>query len=304
MAQMSLLEDTHASHLVMPGSDEARKTTVISGRKCIDLLKLSGRDGLLPRMCLGTSLWGSTMCYLTWKPKATPGGRLLFQLSPSTPGTAEIESGLLPNYGASPTHSIPTPTAQDYGSNKSTSPGSRVRPSLQSLARSGKFFPTPDATRRGAPLKFTGIRPSGAKESYTLEAAAKDYGMMPTPRSTQGGPDFARANREGSGGDDLVTFLARQMLPTPRASDSKGGVTGEETLIKRAEHTRGVPLEEHLNRVMLPTNAGSEKSMGTIQEWGGSQNTLRGSELGKSHLNPSFVEELMGFPTGWTDLED
>jgi len=98
-------EDTPASHSHMPGSEAVRTMTAISGQKCIDLLKLSDRDGCLPRMLLGTSRWASTMCYLTWKPRTTPGGRLLFQLVPSMPSTAEIESGLWP-----------TPAARDYRS--------------------------------------------------------------------------------------------------------------------------------------------------------------------------------------------
>lgn len=88
--------DTHASHSVPPGSDKARKMTAISGRKCVELLQASGRDGLLPRTLLGTSAWASTKCWLTWKPRTTPGGRLLSQLAPSMPTTEETEFGLLP----------------------------------------------------------------------------------------------------------------------------------------------------------------------------------------------------------------
>ena len=50
------------------------------------------------RKCLWSpSQWASTKCYLTWKPKATPQGRLLFQLAPSMRPTEETESGLLPS---------------------------------------------------------------------------------------------------------------------------------------------------------------------------------------------------------------
>jgi hypothetical protein len=34
--------------------------------------------------------------------------------------------------------------------------------------------------------------------------------IWPTPKSSPSGPDFARANREGSGGDDLATSVARE----------------------------------------------------------------------------------------------
>ncbi len=42
----------------------------------------------------------------------------------------------------------------------------------------------------------------------------------PTPKSTLSGPDFARAEREGSGGDDLATAAAR--FPTPTANRRSG----------------------------------------------------------------------------------
>ena len=75
-----------------PGSDEAQTMTVSSGRKCTALLRKSGPVGSWLRMCLGSSSWRSTRCYLTWKPSATPSGRLLFRLAPSMPRTDESEA--------------------------------------------------------------------------------------------------------------------------------------------------------------------------------------------------------------------
>ena len=37
--------------------------------------------------------------------------------------------------------------------------------------------------------------------------------MLPTPKSTQSGPDYARWEREGSGGDDLVTAIGGSLNP-------------------------------------------------------------------------------------------
>jgi hypothetical protein len=34
--------------------------------------------------------------------------------------------------------------------------------------------------------------------------------IWPTPKSSPSGPDYARAAREGSGGDDLATAAARE----------------------------------------------------------------------------------------------
>ena len=76
------------------GSEQARQMTVRSGLKCAELLRNPSQAGCLVKMLLESSVWNSTECYLTWKPSATPHGRLLFQLVPWTQSTGEIESGL------------------------------------------------------------------------------------------------------------------------------------------------------------------------------------------------------------------
>ncbi len=45
-------------------------------------------------------------------------------------------------------------------------------------------------------------------------------------------------------------------------------------------------------------------NVGTMFEWGGSQNWVRKEmpELARGSLNPNWVEWLMGWPIGWTDL--
>jgi hypothetical protein len=66
----------------------------------------------------------------------------------------------------------------------------------------------------------------------------------------------------------------------------------------------GVRLTEYLQRRMLPTpNAGNEHWGGRLDEWGGSTNPFRGTEIGRLKLNPCWVEQLMGWPTGSTDLK-
>jgi hypothetical protein len=91
------------------------------------------------------------------------------------------------------------------------------------------------------------------------------------------------------------------LLPTPTATDYKGSPTS--TLGSRMDHSRGVRLEEHLKRQLLPTpTAGNWHSAGRMDEWGG-KNWTRGLEIGRLHLNPSLVEEMMSFPLGWTGLK-
>lgn len=86
LVQLTLFaEDTPASRSRRQGSAEARRMTVTSGLKCLGSPKNFGPIGLLEKMLLGTSLWGSTMCWMTWRTKVTPRGRLLFRLVPYAP---------------------------------------------------------------------------------------------------------------------------------------------------------------------------------------------------------------------------
>ena len=91
--------DFPASHSVVPGSNEARTMTAISGRKCSESYKRQGQLGLLVRMLLESSAWHSTKCVLTWKRVDTKSSRSLFQLAVSMPRTEETECGfwLTPN---------------------------------------------------------------------------------------------------------------------------------------------------------------------------------------------------------------
>ena len=85
-----------ASHSHKQVNEMERKMTVTSGHICLKLLPKSNPLGLLVKMLLESSIWYSNKCVLTWKPKVMKSGRLLFQLSPSTPRTGGIGSGLLP----------------------------------------------------------------------------------------------------------------------------------------------------------------------------------------------------------------
>ena len=145
MTQMDLFQtatssqpDTHANLGVLPGSEEAVKMTDISGRTYFPLLKENDPLGAFSKMFMGTSQWVSTKCYLTWKGKATPQGRSLFQLVPLTHLTEETGSG-------SSVEMWPTPRACSAMSAENIQ--NRVNdkfPNLESeVARS--MWPTPTA---------------------------------------------------------------------------------------------------------------------------------------------------------------
>ena len=93
----------------------------------------------------------------------------------------------------------------------------RTAGTASGLSESGKMYPTPAASmgtggRVTNPNNVTNTGKdlrTGKKRSITLADAVKRE-MWPTPKSSVSGPDYARAKRPRSGGDDLATAVARK----------------------------------------------------------------------------------------------
>ena len=219
-------EDSPASHFLSPGSGEARKMTVTSGLKCSGLSKSSGRLGLLEKMLLGSSIWRSTLCYLTWKPKATPAGRLWFQLVASTPRTGGTGSQLWA-----------TPNTMD-----------------------GLPQRSPDALKRQAETSRKGrSRPANLREQVCLETV--------------------------------------RMWPTPTAREYKGG-RNPETLLQKGRK----PSNTLGDAVIWSTPQARDYRTGQKERYENPKRTKNLNDQVGGQVNPTWVEWLMGFPIGWTDL--
>jgi hypothetical protein len=68
-----------------------------------------------------------------------------------------------------------------------------------------------------------------------------------------------------------------------------------------------MPLSLYANLYPTPT-AGSKRAGGSLSEWGGSGSRKKFKEMIPhtdlhGPLNPTWVEWLMGWPTGWTELK-
>lgn len=146
----------------------------------------------------------------------------------------------------------------------------RQREGRGAAEQSLNLLPTPSAADGGGGhLTRSGTRSS----ELLLPGVARAYAsgdLLPTPAAADAerGPDFARAGRDGSGGDDLVTICAR-------ATRNLGSNWGKyEAAIRRWEAlTRSAPS---------PTEPNSK---------------------GNPRLNPAFSEWMMGWPAGWvTDV--
>jgi len=187
-----------ASHSLLPGSAWARKMTGISGRSLRRWLPTSALAAVFSRMCMDTSRWGSTRCYLTWKRSATPAGRSLFLLRPSAPPTGAIASG----YSQS---MWPTPTAVERANEGNV----RI---LRAKVLSGEM---------------TEQEAVDILSKSPFEPQGKIPALWPTPTSSEAtGPGHT-----GQGAPNLRTVVG--MFPTPCAGDDRDRGHANMPAIKR-----------------------------------------------------------------------
>lgn len=228
--------DSHdrASRLVLPGSEEAQKMTVTSGRRCLELYKNSTPVGLLAKMLLESSTWRSTRCYLTWKISVTPAKRLLFRLVPSMPRTEGTDAPLLPT---------PTATLADHGGPNQRD--SSCRPGLQMAAM---MWPTPAARDyKGSNSMEHLTRESDNRNHRDQLANAVKLWPTPTARNSKG----ASNTKTRQGGADLQTAV---LFPTPTTGAGLCGVTGNYNQLKALEEAGEITEEER--RSMAAGNGG------------------------------------------------
>ena len=294
MTQMDLFQtatssqpDIRANHFHLPGSEEAQKMTDISGRTYFPLFKKNDALGAFSRMFLGTSLWGSTRCYLTWRGKATPRGRSLFQLVPRTHLTEEIDSGLSQEMWA-------TPTTKGYGH---ASEGQVAN--LLKKVQNGKI------TMKEAE-QMVGLQ--------TLENHRTYKKMWPTPLAQEAKhgqvTQWEMETDHAATKNSLRVAVAKQMWPTPRAS---AGMNDSMQSAKKQVNKKGYKHKLEQAVAMWPTPRASEykdtgpvgsKSHSHMQEKKYLCAAVKDPEQPLGSLNPQWVEWLMGYPEGWTDLED
>ena len=232
--QLTLFQgDSHVSPSPRPGSEEARMMTVTSGRKCSELYGNSSPLGCLVRMCLESSIWHSTRCFLTWKVKDTPARHSLFRLQVSMPRTEETES---------------------------------------------QFWPTP--------VNSGGIN-GGTGAIKTLKALERKGLITESER---------RQFQQGNGGHTnpgLLEWLMgyeqqfTKLIPTPTQTDYKGGITG------RYWTSKNVHVERERERERA--GRGYDTLLRSLVEC---------TPLGKiGPMNPNWIEWLMGYPIGWSELD-
>jgi len=242
--------DTPASPFQQQERERAQRMKGISGRKCLELYAVAGRDGSLPKMLVDILTSVSTRLPHHWKLRASPSGRLLFQLVPSGHGTDETDCGLW---------LTPTATAIDERSDEAlmrrqefrqqsgreTVPPGNLAEQVsisdetpRTDMRASHLWPTPTVGGGGQTLPEgttpTGQTPEGRKQTVCLERYAMNVerGLWPTPdirgftnkgalqmlaKKTSSREEWAQMSYRTS------TGVREKMWPTPRASDCADG---------------------------------------------------------------------------------
>ena len=232
---MLFAEDFLASPSARRESNKLKTTPDISGRRCLGLSGNAGPLGLLEKMLLDSSDWAWTKYSLTWKAKATPQGRLIFQLARSELRTSGSGYGLLHTPTAkanqmSPSMATrdkgswgstlwPTPTTQEieHPNAKLTETGRRLTKDKQNshslnLADSVRMWPTPSAQEPGwkniEVVDKDGNHPTHHNQRFydkttgrvVQKGLQQVVKMWPTPTGMTGGEGVAPSHLDGSHG--------------------------------------------------------------------------------------------------------
>ena len=193
--QMSFLEDSPVSPSALLESKPQMLTPAISGRKCLGLSKSADRLGLLEKTLLESSNWAWTKYSLTWKTKATPQGRLIFQLARSAPRTSGKGSGLLHTPTATGNQMAPSMIARDKGS------------------WGVKLWPTP---RASSAMTDSGKSVHKRLEKVGYEAKLEQaVQMWPTPTAMTGGGGVAPSHKNGTHGWNIAAAVNDSQSPNP-----------------------------------------------------------------------------------------
>jgi hypothetical protein len=157
---------------------------------------------------------------------------------------------------------------------------------------SGLWVPTPIATEWKGGCGKTGNRApeKAAKAGLKLGEFAK---LWPTPVAS----DTSSRTKPYAQGGTPLSLAVKWPTPTVCGNYNRKG----------ASATSGDGLATAVRMWPTPTSV-SGNQVGRLDEWGGSRSRavmktlVTPQELGGA-LNPTWVEWLMGWPLGWTDLK-
>jgi len=278
-------EASHVSHFQAPENEKDKKTQGTYGQASQTLFDFADPDGSSSKTCQDWLPLGCVTSCKTWDKWVIERRGVYSQRKKLALHTKGNESSSLQNY--------PTPAARDY---KGTNCPHNTEKKIQEGKRAGmgqlpnfvmmQNWATPQASDH-----IEGART--AKES-NQKCLGRDLNQMnwPTPRAGNPG-----SRKPGTGGK-ILAEEAKKNWPTARTSDAEGGrieteMTQEGFRSKRKKSNQyfGAKLRDAVE---------------THEQHNGLQDQEKSNTSGKNQespkLNPSWVEQLMGLSTEWTDL--
>ncbi len=226
-------------------------------------------------------------------------------MNPSTSSAADTPA----NHSASPESGGENPTPVTFGP-ISIEPFATYDPDTHSW-KTFAVISLWDSIESSVTWPKSGMTQNGLayrrQQSVHLTSAGDSSLSLPTPSATSYG-----SNQSPSSGaavrPSLETMARRGMWPTPQGSDPDGSRTlpPETTITGRTPDGKkrqvGLPwMVQQVERGMWPTPTMADVTGGPGNSGRDGGENLRTAVGGQ--LNPTWVEWLMGFPTGWTDLE-
>jgi len=277
------VEDTHVSRFPLPDIKKAKRIKDTSGRNILGSLENSVRITQLERTWadIFDSVW--IPYSKTWTAKTTPLGALVLKQRVSVPPTAG-------NGSSGSQQTWPTLT-QDSASNRTKKYKQGGTP--LTVAVQEKLWATPSAMDH--------LPQRSAEATLRLQEGQRKGRSRPSNLREQVDPETMR------------------LWPTPQAMDGmrSGQIRKREELSEAAKKGGCSNLREAVHdpkyQEMWPTIVAHEGRLGYQRRDTGKKGTQKslttivvdkegGRKATKLHLNPTWVEALMGFPPGWTVL--
>ena len=281
---ISSVPDTLASHSAIQGTEKAKMMIATSGLKCFGLSETSGPASYFLKTFLATFPSDLTPYSWNWKPKRTKSAnRLYFQLQRSERRTKGTGSLSRPS-GETTMWRTPQGANGSQGAKSAEfyehclETGQSMITLVDQVANSSTSSSTEPCTNMWATPQARDYRSPDSPDSPRLARKMEQGWSLnlndqvrhwPTPRAND-------AEKRGNIAQDVRNGLpaAIKMWPTPQSADDRDRGDLSMPCIQRR-----VELGKQLMLTMVAKEPGQT-----------------------GQLNPEWVECLMGFPMGWTDI--